>query len=92
TLEGAERVEYFAEAIGPGGVVLSRAGSRDAPRTWSGSGAAGGGGGDDALWIGLGIGAGVVVLGIVIAVIAVTAAPSGPSDRTQPQLPVIVSF
>ena len=93
TLEGAGRVEFYAEAIGPGGVVLSSAGSRDAPRTWSESGAgAPGAGGDDALWIGLGIGAGVLVVGAVIAIVVVATQPSGPSDRTQPSLPTIVSF
>lgn len=80
-------VEYWAEALGPGGVVLAQEGSAAAPRRW---GSATGGGELDPLVLGLSLGgaaAAVLIVGIVAGVAA-----SGPSDRTQPGLPVLVSF
>lgn len=75
-----ERLLWTAEAIGPGGAVLARAGTRQAPeeatRTASialgpeGSGhAQQGSGGDDDLAIGLGVTGGLIVLGTVLAVV-----------------------
>jgi hypothetical protein len=96
-LPPGERVAYYAEAIGPGGATLVHAGTRDEPRTWGGELAAAdretpSGGVSDEVWIGIGIGAGVVVLATIVIVAVVASQPSGPSDRTRPQLPVIVSF
>lgn len=69
---GSGVVEYYAEAIGPGGVVLARSGSADAPLS-----AAGRGGGDEAWpWVLVGVGV-AVVAAVVITVVLLTTQPSG---------------
>lgn len=68
-LRGA--VRWYAEALGPGGAVLARRGSREEPMVYLPPGVAGGD--DPAPWIGLGIGVGValIVLAVVIGVVVV---------------------
>jgi hypothetical protein len=79
-LSGDEEVEYYGEAVGPGGVVLATHGTESHPRTW------GEGGGSPWLWIGIGAGAAAVVA-LTIVIIAV--ATSGGGDQTSPTLPMI---
>lgn len=85
-------VEYYAQAIGPGGVVLASSGSDDAPLRTSGSAdeAAAGGGGDDTVLIAILVVVGVLVVagGVTTGVILGT---SGGSDQTQLQ-PFTVRF
>lgn len=87
------RVEYWAEALGPGGVIVAGLGSSEEPRVHrldavttsvpeESSGGPGAG-----LWIGLGVGAAAVV-GAVVAIVIVTS--GGSSDGTQPTLPMIL--
>ena len=77
---------YYAQAIGPGGVVLASDGSPTDPLLFSFQLSDGGlGGGDELLlWVLIGAGAAVVVTAIVIGAVAASA---GPSDLTQPILP-----
>lgn len=94
----AAEVEYYAEAIGPGGAVLASDGSRDAPRTASAGGVVAGGGGgaviggDDEgdeggapIWLFVGLGA-VAVAAAVVAVVLITSAQS---DQTQLGAPTV---
>jgi hypothetical protein len=80
--------DYWAAAIGPGGWVLATSGTESDPLRWgTGSGRAR----EDTLVLGLaiaGASAGLVLLTVIVGV-AVT---SSPGDRTQPTLPVVVSF
>jgi hypothetical protein len=92
-------VEYYAEAVGPGGAVLAAEGSRGAPRTAGAGGliADGGGGGgglvddggDDGggvpIWVF--IGAGVVAVAAVVVIILL--ATGGESDQTQLSPPIV---
>ena len=89
TAEGV--VEYYARAVGPGGVVLASSGSDDAPLRTSGSAEeAPGGGGDDTALIAILVVVGVLVVagGVTTGVILGT---SGGSDQTQLQ-PFTVRF
>lgn len=83
---------YWAEAVGPGGVVIARDGSAEAPlRFESSAGLATEGGGDDALpWIITGVIVGALVVAGAIVLGVVLASEQGPSDRTQPTLPMVV--
>ncbi len=85
----AAEVAYYAEAVGPGGVVVANEGSAREPLRWSppaierdddddGSG--------PWLWVGLGAGAAAVV-GTVVAVLLVTGGEQ--SDLTRPSLPTL---
>jgi len=94
---------YWAEAIGPGGSVLTTLGSATSPLDSSagmpaigvdagGGGGALGGGNDDSSggvtpWLWVGLGA-VVVAGAVIAVLLATS--GGTSDQTQPGAPFVL--
>ena len=72
-----ERVEYFAEAIGPGGAVLARAGSPEAPLGASSRGAPAASGGEESWPIVLAVVAGVLVAGAVVGVVVgVTQSPT----------------
>jgi hypothetical protein len=93
-----QRLEYYVEAIGPGGAVLATEGSRDEPLE-SGPALAGGSlvradddddGGGVSPWVWIGIGAGVLVAaGVVLAILLVgNAEPSG----TQPESPLVIGF
>jgi hypothetical protein len=93
---GADEVEVWADAIGPGGATLASAGSEDAPIRGRGevpladpatSGGEAATGGPDWLGIGLGIGGGV--LAAIVVVIVVSVAASSPSNVTQPGPPRI---
>jgi len=75
-ITGNTMVSYYAEAHGPGGVVLGRHGSRESPLEH---------GGGSFPWLWVGIGAGAVVLAAVIIAIAVAA---GGTDEVQPTLPM----
>ena len=79
SLELAVEVDCEAIVRGPGGVEVAR-GMRAAPQRSPLPAPPGEGGSDeDEVWIALGIGGGAVVVGILAAVIAVTA-NEGPSD------------
>ncbi|MFK7985995.1 MAG: hypothetical protein AB8I08_08185 [Sandaracinaceae bacterium] len=81
-------VTYFAQGLGPGGLVLAEAGSPEAPRSLAFSleeDEQDGGGDDTLLFVGLGAAGGAVLTAIVIGV--AVAAASGPDDTTQPLLP-----
>jgi len=93
-------VEYFVEAIGPGGAMIANEGSEDSPTTHTVVGAAAdgpppddpleddddGGGGNVGLWVGLAVGAAVVA--IVVAIIVV-AASSADNQTSMPSPPMI---
>ena len=77
-----DRVEYFAEAIGPGGAVLARSGSADAPLSAAAGAAAPIAASNEEIWpfIVGGVG-GLVVIGVIIAVVVVATSP--PTVQTQ---------
>lgn len=86
-------LRFYVEAIGPGGAVLARHGSPDAPER---AAAIEGGASpveapiepasdDTALWVGVGVGAAVMV-----AVAVVLAVVLAPPDRTQPSAPMVL--
>jgi hypothetical protein len=86
-------LEYYAEAIGPGGVVIATDGTAGEPRT-HGSEAVFRTEDDDEgtspwLWIGLGAGA-AAVAGVVIAI--VVALSSGESNLSRPSYPGVVGL
>jgi len=76
-----ERVEYFAEAIGPGGAVLARAGSPEAPLGASSRGAPAAAGGEETWPIVLAVVAGVLVAGAVVG--GVVGGTQSPTVSTQ---------
>ncbi len=91
-------VEYYVEAIGPGGAVLASSGSASSPHRFGGGGEAGGdvlaatggetaeddeGGGGAGLWIGLGIGL-AVVAGVAIALAVALSSGGGESSQLDP--------
>jgi hypothetical protein len=80
--------DYWAAAIGPGGWVLATSGTEADPLRWgTGSGRVR----EDPLVLGLAIAgsaAGLVLLTVIVGV----ATTSSSGDRTQPTLPVVVSF
>ncbi len=79
-LAGDQEIEFYGQAIGPGGVILATDGSEASPRTWDGSN-----GSSPWLWIGIGAGvAAVAVLTVVIVVVATSG-----SDQTRPTLPMV---
>lgn len=79
-------VTFYAQGLGPGGVVLAEAGSPEAPRSLAFTADEEDEGGDDTLlFVGLGAAGGAVLTAIVIGV--AVAAASGPDDTTQPLLP-----
>jgi hypothetical protein len=61
-------VEYYAEAIGPGGVVVARTGSASEPLRAAGAGG-GGGGGEAWPWVLVALGVAVVAGGVVVGVV-----------------------
>lgn len=88
-------LRFYVEALGPGGAVLARHGSADAPER---AAAIEGGASpveapmepvsdDSGLWIGVGVGIGVAVLAAVAVVIAVVLAPPA---GTQPSAPMVL--
>ncbi len=95
--EGAT-VDYFAEAVGPGGAVVASAGTESEPRSvvvtspvaepGQGSGPLDGDGavwlvdGDGAVWLAVGVGAAVVVIAAVVIAV-VLLTTGGSGDRTQ---------
>ncbi len=92
-----QRLDYYVEAIGPGGAVLASEGSRDEPLR--SQPALGGGSlirasdddeGGISPWVWVGIGAGVLVAaGVVLAILLIgNASPSG----TQPESPLVIGF
>ncbi len=92
-----QRLDYYVQAIGPGGAVLAAEGSRDEPLQ-SEPALAGGSlvrseddeGGGISPWVWIGIGAGVLVaVGVVLAIVLVGS--SGESG-TQPESPLVIGF
>lgn len=83
-------VEYYAEAVGPGGAIIATAGSESSPLRWAprdGSAVApdpGEGGGPGA-WVWILGGVGVVAVAAVVVLVA-TSSSGDPS--TQPSLPM----
>ncbi len=87
---GGEPVEYWAEAVGPGGAVVATHASAVSPRRVEPAAPVVVGGeaeGGVAPWVW--IGGGVLAAGIVVAVIALAASGGGPSDQTQPSYPAV---
>ncbi len=88
-----ETLSYYAEAIGPGGVVLAAAGSEAEPLTRTRAPALAvipdpepvPASDDTPLFIGLGVGGGVLVLGVVIVIAAVAGSSN---DTTLVTLPM----
>jgi hypothetical protein len=78
-----EAVEFYAEAVGPGGVVLATDGTRSGPRVWDGGASSGG-----VPWLWVGVGAGAVAL-IAVVVVVVATSGGGESERSQPSLPMV---
>lgn len=83
-------ISYYAEAIGPGGAVIATAGSEAAPLSYAGAEARSGEGGGLDPWPFVIAGGAALVLGAVIAIVAV-AATSTPSNTTQVE-PFVVRF
>jgi len=68
----ARALFFYGEALGPGGAVVARDGSREAPHQRPGEG-----GGDDVPWGWIGLGAGAAVaVAIVVAIVVVATEPS----------------
>lgn len=90
-------VEYFAEAVGPGGAVIATAGEREAPlvfgqpATRPASTVASSGDSDDGLLIGLGIGIGVAAAAAIAVLVAVLVA-GNEDPLIQPSLPMQLEF
>lgn len=91
----AAAIEYYAEAVGPGGATLAADGTAARPQRISAPdlsnagrarGGGGGGGGGISPWIWVAIGAVAIGAGVTIAVVATR--PQ--SDITRPLLPTIV--
>jgi len=89
-----ETLSYYAEAIGPGGVILATAGSEAEPLTRTRAPAlaivpepepVAPASDDTPLFIGLGVGGGVLVLGVVIVIAAVAGSSN---DTTLVTLPM----
>ena len=87
-----DSVAYWAEAIGPGGAVLARHGEASSPLLFPPDGETSVvEGGDDATgWIIFGVVAGLLVAGGAVTLgVFLGTANSGPSENTQPSLPMI---
>jgi hypothetical protein len=97
-VEEGDVLSYYAQVLGPGGAVLATAGTEAEPRTRaraprravtplpapvtsSGDSSAD----DTPLFVGLGVGGGVLVLGVVIAIVAVS---TSSNDSTLVTLPM----
>jgi len=80
----AMRIEWYAEALGPGAAVLATRGDRDAPNALTTPSAPSN---DDGLWIALGIAGGVAVAAAVVILIAVLA--TQPSPNTHVSTPTV---
>jgi len=88
-LPGGEHVAFYAEAVGPGGVVLAADGSEAEPRIWEGGdGDSDTDDGEGPPWLWIGIGAGAAV-GVAAIIIIIAVAASGSSDQTNPTLPMV---
>ncbi len=79
-----DRVEYFVEAIGPGGAVLAQSGSAESPlRAAAGAGAEVASSGE--IWpIIVGVVVGLVVVGVAVAVAVVVTQPPIVSTQLSP--------
>jgi hypothetical protein len=89
--DAASVIEYYAEAIGPGGAVLARNGTEGEPLSAGGHGvttdgaeASESGGEGTSPWLFVGIGAGVLILGAAIVIIAVGASSGQPDTQPSP--------
>ncbi|MBX3272907.1 MAG: hypothetical protein KF729_21775 [Sandaracinaceae bacterium] len=81
-IDAARALAYYGEALGPGGAVVARDGSREAPHLREGAS-----GGDDAPWGWIALGAGAaVVIGVVIAIVVAATAPAD-TQPSPPRLP-----
>ena len=104
---GSATVEYYAEAVGPGGAVIASAGTADAPRSASVAVQMDGeepaeapveqpsddGTGMEIPWLWVGAGAGAVaLLAIVIALLASGGGDDAPPGSLQPSFPMQVEF
>lgn len=92
SVRSGDTVAYWAEAIGPGSVVLAQHGDASAPLLFPADGQPiTGEGGDDATgWIVLGVVVGILVAGGAVTLGVVLGADAGgQSDLTQPTLPMI---
>jgi hypothetical protein len=97
-VRAGDEVEYYAEAVGPGGAVVASAGSLEAPMTTTARGAATppiGGAAAPAdeesgvpVWALVAGGAGVAALAIVLAIVLFGG--ESLTDNTQPSAPVVV--
>lgn len=77
-------IEYYAEAIGPGGAVLARAGTATEPLRAAGPAVATGGGGDEVWpWI-VGGAAVLVVAGAIVTAVVLTSSSGTVSTQLEP--------
>jgi hypothetical protein len=99
-----QTLDYYAEAVGPGGAVLATLGTREEPRPSepalapgspqpirAGGGGGGGGGGGPSPWLFVGIGAAVAAVAALVVVIVVLVTGSQPAG-TQPEPPLVIGF
>lgn len=97
TLPAGGTVDYYVEAIGPGGALIARGGSRAEPlhsEAAPGDSAApirsDGEGGGVGIWLWLGLGAVVIAGGVVAAVLLFGG--DGGGGGTEPNAPVVIGF
>lgn len=76
-----ETVSYWAEAVGPGGVVLARSGSEDAPLVAAGAAVSSGG---VEAWPFLVAGGAALVVGAVIVIAVVATSGGTPNTEVEP--------
>lgn len=90
SLPAGATLRYFAEAVGPGGVVVARHGTPTEPLVFAGLGSAVAGGDDATPWIVTGVVLGVLLVagGVVLGV--VLASEPSQSELTRPTLPMVV--
>jgi hypothetical protein len=83
--EPSEPVEFYAELLGPGGVVLASDGSESEPKRWTPPTETNPA---EVPWMWIGIGAGAALVTGLVIVVAVVAS-GGDSDLTNPTLPMV---
>ena len=83
--EPSAPVEFYAELVGPGGVVIAADGSEAEPKRWTPPTEPGT---TEVPWMWIGIGAGAALVTGLVIVVAVVAS-GGESDLTNPTLPMV---
>lgn len=83
TTTAGDVVEYYAEAIGPGGAVLARSGSESEPLRAAGPGAGGGGEAEVWPWIVVGVGV-ALAAGAIVTAVVLTSGSGTVSTQVEP--------